>query len=195
MSEVITLEPTKKQIEQVKNMVVKNLSDDEIREIISLRKVEKGEKALASFDGLVKFGAKVPRPGRIPWDEISENYIEYIKESDFFEDLNDGLLDEVFFDDDIEAEMLDDMREEGELEEIKFYKEVKKDILEMTEKGLKVNRNFVWDVFNIINGEKQRFYLERDGNDIEFLKKLYSHIPAKKEKRIMKRWKKMFEKE
>lgn len=85
------------------------------------------------------------------------------------------------------------MKEEGEDEEIAFYKKVKKDIINMTKQGLKVDRNFTWDVYNILNGEKQKFYLERNGNDIEFLKKLYQHIPSKKEKRINKRWKKRFE--
>lgn len=187
------MEPTKSQIKEVKNMVVKNLTDEEIREIISVRKVEKGEKTLKNFSELMKFGTAVPRPGRIAFSEISENYIKYIKESDFYDDLNDGLLDEVFFDEELESEMVEDMREEGEEEEIAFYEEVKKDIINMKEQGLKIDRNLVWDLYAIISGEKQRYYLERDGNDIEFLKKLYSNIPTKKEKRIQKRWKKMFE--
>ena len=73
------------------------------------------------------------------------------------------------------------------------YKEVKKDIINMKEQGLKIDRNLVWDIYTIISGERQKYYLEREGNDIEFLKKLYSNIPTKKEKRIQKRWKKMFE--
>lgn len=187
------LEPTKEQVKEVKNMVVKDLSDEEVKEIISIRKVEKGEKALKNFSELMKFGASVARPGRIAFENISENYIEYIKQSDFYDDLNDGLLDEVFFDDEMESEMIEDMKEEGEEEEIAFYKEVKKDIISMKEQGLKIDRNLVWDLYAIISGERQRYYLERNGNDIEFLKKLYSNIPTKKEKRINKRWKKMFE--
>lgn len=187
------LEPTKEQVKAVKNMVVKDLSDEEIKEIISIRKVEKGEKALKNFSELMKFGAPVARPGRIAFENISKNYIKYIKESDFYDDLNDGLLDEVFFDEELESEMVEDMREEGEEEEIAFYKEVKKDIINMKEQGLKIDRNLVWDIYTIISGERQKYYLEREGNDIEFLKKLYSNIPTKKEKRIQKRWKKMFE--
>lgn len=187
------LEPSKEQINAVKNMIVKNLTDEEVREIISVRKIEKGEKTLRNFSELMKFGTAVPRPGRIPFENISTSYIKYIKESDFYDDLNDGLLDEVFFDEEMESEMIEDMKEEGEEEEIAFYKEVKKDIINMKEEGLKIDRNLVWDIYAIISGEKQRYYLERDGNDIEFLKKLYGNIPTKKEKRIQKRWKKMFE--
>ena len=193
MSEKVVLEPTKEQVKAVKQMVVKDLSDEEVAEIISVRKVEKGERTLENFSELIKFGTAVPRPGRIAWDKISKNYLKNIKESDFYDDLNEGYLDEVFFDSELEAEMLEDMKEEGEDEEIAFYKKVKKDIINMTKQGLKVDRNFTWDVYNILNGEKQKFYLERNGNDIEFLKKLYQHIPSKKEKRINKRWKKRFE--
>ena len=122
MSEKIVLEPTKEQKEQMKNIVAVKLSDEEIGEIMSVRKVEKGERALQNFSELMKFGAAVPRPGRIPWEEISENYIKYIKESDFFDDLNEGYLDEVFFDEELEKEMLEDMKEEEEFKEIEFYK-------------------------------------------------------------------------
>ncbi len=194
MSEKIVLEPTKEQKEQMKNIVAVKLSDEEIGEIMSVRKVEKGERALQNFSELMKFGAAVPRPGRIPWEEISENYIKYIKESDFFDDLNEGYLDEVFFDEELEKEMLEDMKEEEEFKEIEFYKLVKKDIIEMQEKGLKVDRNLTWDVFFIVNGEKQRYYLERSGNNVEFLKKLYSYIPEKKNKRIENKWKERFSK-
>ena len=194
MSEKIVLEPTKEQKEQMKKIVAVKLSDEEIGEIMSVRKVEKGERALQNFSELMKFGAAVPRPGRIPWEEISENYIKYIKESDFFDDLNEGYLDEVFFDEELEKEMLEDMKEEEEFKEIEFYKLVKKDIIEMQEKGLKVDRNLTWDVFFIVNGEKQRYYLERSGNNVEFLKKLYSYIPEKKNKRIENKWKERFSK-
>lgn len=189
----MVLEPTKEQIETMKKIVVKNLTDEEIGEIISVQKIEKGEEVKKTFSELMKFGTAVKRPGRIPFDEIEESYLEYIKESDFFDDLNEGYLDEVFTDKELEAEMLEDMREEGEEEEIAFYEEVKEGIEKMKEQGLVINRNLVWDLFSILNGEKQRYYLERKGNDIEFLKKLYGHIPEKKMKRINKRWKKRFE--
>lgn len=187
------MKANKEQKEKMQKLVVKSLSDDEVKEIISTWKVQRGEKALENFSELTKFGEKIPRPGRIKWDDVSEKYINYIKESDFFDDLNDGLLDEVFFDEELESELLSDMEEEEEFDEIKKYQAVKEDVLKMQKKGLKIDRNLVWDIHAIISGETQKFYLERAGNDIEFLKDLYSEIPPKKVKRIQKRWKSMFE--
>lgn len=187
------MKPTKEQIKKAETIVVKNLSDEEVGEIISIKKIEKGEKTLKNFSELVKFGTAVPRPGRISWEKLKDSvYVKYIKESEF-DDLSDGLLDDVFFNEEMKAEHIEDMKEEGEDEELQIFKEVEKEIKKLQDKGLEINRNLVWDIKSILTMEKQKYYLIRDGNDIEFLKELYSYIPQKKMKRIEKRWKKRWE--
>lgn len=193
MSDIVKIAPSKEQIENVKKMVVKNLTDDEISEIISIKKIEKGEKTLENFSHLIKFGGEIPRPGRIKWEELKDSsYVKYIKESEY-DDLTDGLLDDVFFDKELKTEHIEDMREEGEEEELAFFKEVENEVNQLISKGLVIDRNLVWDIKSILTMEKQKYYLKREGNDIGFLKELYSYIPEKKMKRIQKRWKKRWE--
>lgn len=183
------MNPNETQITNVKNIVVKELDDDTIGEIISVKNIETGETTLANFHELKKFGTEVPRPGRIPFQEIVEKapqYIELLTNTRGMDEINEGMFDEKLLNTEAFNEIKNEMLEEDEIEEAITYEEARKQIVSL--QGLKIDRNLVWDIRKIVRSDKQREYLESQGNDIEFLKKLYSYIPEKKMKRIQKRW-------
>lgn len=190
------MNPNEEQIKQVKNIVVKNLDKDQIGEIISVKNIEEGEKSLQTFSELVKFGTPVARPGRIAFDIVEEkapHYLELLEETSGIDDINDGMFDECLMDEDKFKDIIAEMEEEDEIEEAHQYRQARKELLKLVEMGLTVDRNLTWDVRKIVRNKKLTFYLERDGNDVNFLKELYSHIPDKKMKRIRKAWNKQFE--
>lgn len=189
------MNPSKTQIKNVENMIVKKLSNDEIGEIISIKNIEEGERTLANFSHLIKFGGEIPRPGRIEFEVIRESaphYLQLLKETSGIDDINDGMFDECLLDDDKFKEIVDEMREEEEEEEANTYTLARKELKSLINEGLEVNRNLTWDVRKIMRNENLIYYLERDGNDVEFLKKLYSYIPENKMKRIRERWNEQF---
>lgn len=193
--DVFDMNPSKTQIENVENMIVKKLSNDEIGEIISIKNIEEGERTLENFSHLIKFGGEIPRPGRIEFEVIRKSaphYLQLLKETSGIDDINDGMFDECLLDDDKFKEIVDEMREEEEEEEANTYTLARKELKSLINEGLEVNRNLTWDVRKIMRNENLIYYLERDGNDVEFLKKLYSYIPENKMKRIRERWNEQF---
>lgn len=190
------MNPNEEQIKQVKNIVVKNLDMDTIGEIISIKNIEEGEKSLNNFSEIMKFGTPVTRPGRIAFDIIKDkapHYLKLLKETSGLDDINDGVFDEYLLDENKFKEIVNEMKEEDEIEEAQDYTEARKELLQLINMGLKVDRNLTWDVRKIMRNENLIFYLERDGNDIDFLKELYKYIPEKKMKRIRKAWNAQFE--
>ena len=193
---VLGMNPNEEQIKQVKNIVVKNLDMDTIGEIISIKNIEEGEKSLNNFSEIMKFGTPVTRPGRIAFDIIKDkapHYLKLLKETSGLDDINDGVFDEYLLDENKFKEIVNEMKEEDEIEEAQDYTEARKELLQLINMGLKVDRNLTWDVRKIMRNENLIFYLERDGNDIDFLKELYKYIPEKKMKRIRKAWNAQFE--
>lgn len=189
------MKPTETQIEKVKNMIVKDLSDDELGEIISIKNIEDGERAQKNFSELQKFGEAIPRPGRVPWSQMEEEaptYLDLLRNTSGLDEIEEGMFDEAFLDEEIFSDITDEMLEEGEDAEVLELKQARDELLALQEQGLKIDRNLTWDCRKIIRNENLIFYLERDGNDIEFLKELYSHIPDKKMKRIRKAWNSRF---
>ena len=189
------MNPNESQIKQVKNIVAKKLDMDTIGEIISIKNIEEGEKTLENFSELNKFGTAVPRPGRVKFDVIRESaphYLKLLRETSGIDDINDGMFDDCLLDDDKFKEIVDEMREEEEEEEANTYTLARKELKSLINEGLEVNRNLTWDVRKIMRNENLIYYLERDGNDIGFLKKLYSYIPDNKMKRIRERWNEQF---
>ena len=102
------------------------------------------------------------------------------------------MFDECLLDEEKFKEIIEEMEEEGENEEAQDYQFARQQLLELVEMGLKVDRNLTWDVRKIMRNENLIYYLERDGNDIDFLKELYSYISDKKMKRIRKAWNTQF---
>ena len=189
------MNPTNEQIKNIKNIVVKDLDMDTIGEIISVKNIEEGEKTLKNFSELTKFGTPVPRPGRIAFKIIEEkapHYLQLLKDTSGIDDINDGMFDEGLLDEETFKETIEEMEEEGEIEEAQDYQFARQQLLELVEMGLKVDRNLTWDVRKIMRNENLIYYLERDGNDIDFLKELYSYISDKKMKRIRKVWNSQF---
>lgn len=189
------MNPTNEQIKNIKNIVVKDLDMDTIGEIISVKNIEEGEKTLKNFSELTKFGTPVPRPGRIAFEIIEEkapHYLQLLKDTSGIDDINEGMFDEGLLDEEKFKETIEEMEEEGEIEEAQNYQFARQQLLELVEMGLKVDRNLTWDVRKIMRNENLIYYLERDGNDIDFLKELYSYISDKKMKRIRKAWNSQF---
>ena len=190
------MRPNKEQIKNVENIVVKDLDMDTIGEIISVKNIEVGEKTLANFSELNKFGTPVARPGRLAFSTIEEtapHYLELLRETSGQDDINEGKFDEALIDEAKFQEIVEEMEEEDEIEEAQNYREARKELLKLIDLGLKVDRNLTWDIRKIMRNENLIFYLERDGNNVPFLRELYSHIPDGKMKRIRNKWNEQFQ--
>lgn len=186
---------------QMENVIVKNLTDDEVNEIINVNNIIVGRKTLENFSALVKFGTPIDREDRVSWEVLNEKAPEYIalmnevQGFDGVEDINDGKFDTVFLDDDKFQEELDEILEEEEFEEADVLQKAREQLVNLQGAGLKINRNLTWDVWKILRMYRLEEYLKQQGNNIDFLIELYSYIPAKKMKRIRKRYNKQFDNE
>ena len=177
---------TKEQIEIMQSLDVDKMTSEEINDVVTVNNIVIGEKEEDEFEATIRFGIEMPKEGRIPFDIVEENLdviwteIENIK--GFPGDtINTGLFttklvtkDEKFFEEFVGD--MKDRRGKPMKEEQEKYRKMREEALGLIEKGLKWNDNLIWTLWKIIRGRRQRTFMEKSGESVEFKIELYSYI-------------------
>ena len=177
---------TKEQKEIMQSLDVDKMTSEEINDVVTVNNIVIGEKEEDEFEATIRFGIEMPKEGRIPFDIVEENLdviwteIENIK--GFPGDtINTGLFttklvtkDEKFFEEFVGD--MKDRRGKPMKEEQEKYRKMREEALGLIEKGLKWNDNLIWTLWKIIRGRRQRTFMEKSGESVEFKIELYSYI-------------------
>ena len=177
---------TKEQIEIMETLNVEQMSKEEIDDVVTINNIVIGEKEEDEFEETIRFGIAMPKEGRIPFNVVEENLdviwteIENIK--GFPGDtINTGMFttklvskDEKFFEEFVDG--MKDRRGRPMKEEQKKYRKMREEALVLIEKGLKWNDNLIWTLWKIIRGRRQRAFMEKSGESVDFKIELYSYI-------------------
>jgi len=177
---------TKEQIEIMQSLDVDKMTSEEINDVVTVNNIVIGEKEEDEFEETIRFGIAMPKEGRIPFDIVEEglNVIwEEIENIKGFpgDTINTGLFttklvtkDEKFFEEFVGN--MKDRRGKPMKEEQEKYRKMREEALGLIEKGLKWNDNLIWTLWKIIRGRRQRTFMEKSGESVEFKIELYSYI-------------------
>lgn len=193
---------TKEQIEIMQSLDVDKMTSEEINDVVTVNNIVIGEKEEDEFEETIRFGIAMPKEGRIPFDIVEENLdviwteIENIK--GFPGDtINTGLFttklvtkDEKFFEEFVGD--MKDRRGKPMKEEQEKYRKMREEALGLIEKGLKWNDNLIWTLWKIIRGRRQRAFMEKSGESVNFKIELYSYIHDECLDEILERYRSRF---
>lgn len=185
-------EITQEMKQQMENLSVEKMTRTEVDNVITIRNINIGETAEEEFQNKIKFGIEMPKEGRIPlktveaniptiWEEIS-NITGNPKDC-----ISTGMFTDLLLTNDKEylKRFFDAMKTDSER---KRFKTMRKEAKTVIDKGLKWNDSLIWDIWKIIRGRKQRVYLENNGDNVDFLIKLYSYIPEVTQDKIKEKY-------
>lgn len=209
-----TQEISKEDIKQMKEILaeeviaeaVKTGDNSNIREIVTCKNIEMGEKKLREFTGVVRLTRYIPKQGRgLSYNELEKEMpvmfeaIENIEgnpvdvivtqkafTSDLMLDSNEQIalrrlnatIEKIKQE---QGEEVAKMIKEAELEQ---RKSLQKEIKKVQEQGVDWDENIVFDIWMIQRGKRQRAYMEGEKLPVDMLIELYSYIPNTEYKKI-----------
>lgn len=212
--EAKTTQVSKEDIKQMKEILaeeviaeaVKTSDNSNIREIVTCKNIEMGEKKLREFTGVVRLTRYIPKQGRaLSYNELEKEMpvmfeaIENIEgnpvdvivtqkafTSDLMLDSNEQIalrrlnatIEKIKQE---QGEEVANMIKEAELEQ---RKSLQKEIKKVQEQGVDWDENIVFDIWMIQRGKRQRAYMEGEKLPVDMLIELYSYIPNTEYKKI-----------
>ena len=177
-----------------------------IREIVTCKNIEIGEKKLREFTGVVRLTRYIKKQGRtLSYNELEKEMPTMFKAIENIEgNPTDVIVTQKAFTSDLTLESNEAIalrRLEGTIKQIKKEqgeevanmikeaeleqrKELKEEIKKVQEQGVDWNENIVYDIWMIQRGIRQRAYMEGEQLPVDMLIELYSYIPTPEYKKI-----------
>ena len=200
-----------KQMQEIigEEIIAKAIEEDdnsEIREIITCKNIELGEKRLEEFNGVIRLTKFIPKKGRdLSYEELEEkmptmfnaienmegNPVEIIKKDKAFTADLTLASNEAIAMKRLEASIKIVKQKQGEKAaelvkkaQLEERKSMKAEIKTVEEKGVEWDEQLVFDIWMILRAIRQRKYMEEEKLPVDLLIKLYSYIPRKEYKKI-----------
>ena len=197
MNNNVDIEVTQEEVKEMENLIAEEviMNDEDgtqVREIITCKNIEMGEKRAVEFTGVLRLNGKfIPKVGRaLSLDELEKqmpNMFEALEniegnpsvaindEKEFTSSLTvKGNEEKALRRINANVKLIEKDQGEAVANAIKEQllerrEALKKEIRTVEEKGVDWNENLVWDIWMIKRGIRQRAYMEQEGLPVDYL--------------------------
>ena len=178
------MEFSQETINQVKTAVEQKVEDmetwtiEEIEEPIFVDQIEEGEIEKENFyEAITGMGLPYKKKGRIPFEEVTSiapTTLQFFKESvnpkGDIKDVLNMRTQKGVTKINKRIQKTTKIRERDKTKKIERNRTIHKELKDLENKKVKINKSLMWSFYIIMRGEKRLERFEEDGKDVELLK-------------------------